>query len=151
MYLEKYLEKIEGNIKIFIDMDGVIADYDFGKAYDYHKKRPLFDNIKKLEKISNNDNVELFILSVTKQNIGYNQKMKWIDKYIPFIKKENRFIISREANNQIVSPILKSKFLKKLKRDGSTIIVIDDDPRVLKEIHKGNEDIILLKDTVLID
>ena len=74
MYFEEYLNKIDNNIKLFIDMDGVVADYDFGKAYDYHKKRPLFDNIKKLEKISKKKNIELYILSVTRQNIGYNQK-----------------------------------------------------------------------------
>lgn len=151
MYLEERLKRIGDNIKLFIDMDGVVADYDFGKAYDYHKKRPLFDNIKKLEKISKKKNIEVYILSVTRQNIGYRQKMKWLDKNMPFIKKENRIIISREANNLIVSPILKANFLKKVNRDGCTLVVIDDDPRVLKEIHKKNEDVILLKDTVLTD
>ena len=28
------------NIKLFVDMDGVIADYIVGEAYDYDKKRP---------------------------------------------------------------------------------------------------------------
>lgn len=151
MYFEEYLNKIDNNIKLFIDMDGVVADYDFGKAYDYHKKRPLFDNIKKLEKISKKKNIELYILSVTRQNVGYNQKMKWLNKNMPFIKKENIFIISREANNLVISSILKANFLKKFDREGCQIVVIDDDPRVLKEIHKKNEDVILLKDTVLTD
>ena len=32
MYLKEYLEKIgDKKIKIYVDMDGVIADYDVGK------------------------------------------------------------------------------------------------------------------------
>ena len=41
--------------------------------------------------------------------------------------------------------------VKDLKRDDSLLMVIDDDPRNLKEIHELNSDVILLKDTVLID
>jgi hypothetical protein len=47
--------------------------------------------------------------------------------------------------------ILKAECLKNFKRDGSVMIVIDDDPRNLKEIRKQNEDVLLLKDTALID
>ena len=51
----------------------------------------------------------------------------------------------------VSSSFLKAKYLESFKRDGSVIIVIDDDPKILKEIRKLNEDIILLKDTVLVD
>ena len=50
MYLRNYLEKYNNKrIKLFVDMDGVIADYIFGSAKDYDQKRPLYDSIKKLE------------------------------------------------------------------------------------------------------
>ena len=50
------------------------------------------------------------------------------------------------------SSILKAKYLERLDRDdNSVIILIDDDPLILKEVRKLNEDIILLKDTVLVD
>ena len=37
------LSKIQP-ITLFVDMDGVIASYDFGKKYDFDKKRPLFQS-----------------------------------------------------------------------------------------------------------
>ncbi len=152
MYLKDYLENYKDQqIKLFVDMDGVIADYNFGEAKNYDKKRPLFDSIKKLEDISKMSNIEIYILSITRQTEGINQKNMWLDLYAPFFRKENRIIISREANDMMESSLLKANYLKKLKRNGYTIIVIDDDPLILKEIRKNNEDIILLKDTVLVD
>lgn len=152
MYLMNYLKQFENKkIKIFVDMDGVIADYDFGVASDYDKKRPLYDSIKKLEEISKLPNIELFIFSATRKTEGIEQKLYWLDKYAPFFKKENIIIISREANDFIESSVLKANYLKNFKRDDSILIVIDDDPKNLKAIHALNEDVILLKDTVLVD
>lgn len=152
MYFKEYLKQYNNSkIKIFIDMDGVIVDYIFGSAKDFDQKRPLKDSIRKLEDISKMDNVELFILSITRQTEGLKQKNWWLDKYAPFFKKENRVIISREDNNMEESSILKANYLKDYERDESIIIVIDDDPKNLREIKKINEDIILLKDTVLVD
>ena len=152
MYLKEYLKQFEDKkIKLFVDMDGVIADYIFDSACDYDKKRPLYDSIKKLEEISKMDNIELFILSATRRNEGINQKHSWLNIYAPFFKMENRIIISREKNNFEESSILKANYLKEYKRDESILIVIDDDPKNLKDINKLNKDIILLKDTALVD
>lgn len=152
MYLKNYLKQFKNQkVKLFVDMDGVIADYVFDCAKDYDKKRPLFQSIDKLEKISKMKNVELFIFSATRKSEGLEQKQWWLDQYAPFFKKENRIIISREDNDMIESSVLKAEYLKKYKRDNSIIIVIDDDPKNLKEIRKENDDVILLKDTVLID
>lgn len=152
MYLKEYLKKFSNKkIKLFVDMDGVIVDYEFGKPSDYHKKRPLYDSIKKLEEISNLSNIEMFIFSATRKNEGFEQKNLWLDTYAPFFKKQNRIIISREENDFMESAILKAQYLKNYKRDDGLLIVIDDDPRNLKEINKLNDDIILLKDTALID
>lgn len=152
MYLKEYLEQFKDKkIKLFVDMDGVIADYDVGVPKDYDKKRPLYDSIDKLEIISKMSNVELFILSITRYSAGIEQKNWWLDTYAPFFKKENRVIISREENDMTVSPILKAEYLKNYERDGSVIILIDDDPRILKQVQEINEDVFLLKDTVLVD
>ena len=152
MYILDYLKKYEDKkIKLFVDMDGVIADYEFGSAKDYDKKRPLIDNIKKLEFVSKLPNVEMYIFSATRMSEGYKQKNWWLDKYAPFFKRENRIIISREDNDMIESSKLKAEYLENYDRDESIIIVIDDDPKNLKDIHKLNEDVVLLKDTVLID
>lgn len=152
MYFKEYLKQYENKkVKLFVDMDGVIVDYDFGVARDYDKKRPLYDSIKKLEEVSKLPNIELYIFSATRYTEGFEQKHWWLDTYAPFFKRENRIIISREANNMEESSILKAKYLQNYKRDDSVLIVIDDDPKNLADILKLNKDVILLKDTVLID
>ena len=53
------------NIKIFVDMDGVVADYEVNNAKDYDKKRPLISNIEKLEKMfekySEKDEIDIVV------------------------------------------------------------------------------------------
>ena len=152
MYFKSYLEQFKDKkIKIFVDMDGVVADYNYGKPFDYHLKRPLPYMINRLNEISQMPNVEMFIFSATRYNDGFEQKQGWLDTNIPFIKKENRIIISREANGMEESSSLKAKYLKEFKRDGSILMVIDDDPKNLNAIDELNGDVILLKETVLID
>lgn len=152
MYLKKVLEKYKDKkIKIFVDMDGVIADYDFGVASNYDKKRPLKESINKLRKISKMNNIKLYILSISRKTIGVSEKNYWLDKYAPFFKKENRIIISKEESDIKQSSIIKANYLRDLKRDGSIIVVIDDDPLILKEISNLSDDAILLKDSVLVD
>ncbi len=146
--IKKYGDK---RIRLFVDMDGVIADYNVGVPKDYDKKRPLYSSISKLEEVSKLDNVELYILSVTRETIGRKEKNDWLDIYAPFFKRENRIIISREEHNYTNSRILKSRYLKKLKRDDSVIILIDDDPSILRKIMDNNDDIVLYKDTILVD
>ena len=82
MYLKKYLDNYENKkIKLFVDMDGVIADYVYNEARSYDKKRPLYNNIRKLEEISKMSNIELFIFSATRYNEGTNEKHYWLDTY----------------------------------------------------------------------
>ena len=151
-YIKKSLEKYQDKrIKLFVDMDGVIVDYIFDEARKYDEKRPLYNNLNKIYEVSKMPNVELYIFSATRYNDGIEEKHWWLDTYAPFFKKENRIILSREANEMIASSVLKANYLKEYKRDDSIIIVIDDDPRNLKEIKKNCEDIILWKDTVLED
>lgn len=152
MFIKDFLKQF-GNQKIilFVDMDGVIADYDVGQAKDYHKKRPLISSIKKLEKVSRMKNVEMYILSVTRMNSGIAEKHEWLDKFVPFIKKENRYILSREANDFRLSRDLKTAYIKEVKKKGTVTVFIDDDPRILDDVKINIPDVVLLKDTALVD
>ena len=151
MYITDYIKQFKNKrIKIYVDMDGVIADFDVGNASEYDKKRPLLTNIEALREVSKNKNVEMFILSITRMTIGREEKNRWLDKYVEFIKVENRFIISQEEHNFMPSKTLKKKFIENIKRDESIIIVIDDDPAIIDEIRKSSEDVYLLKDTSLV-
>ena len=61
-------------------------------------------------------------------------------------------IISRESNGFEKVTKLKANYVRNLERtDDSVIIIIDDDPSILKEIKKENDDVVLLKDTALVD
>lgn len=150
MYLEEYLKQFDNkNVKLFVDMDGVIVDYEVGNVSRYDFKRPLLSNLEKLEKISKKDNIELYILSISKTDLGVKEKYFWLDKYAPFFKHEKRIIISKENGDGTSSKKLKSDYLKTV--EGDVIILIDDDPSILKEVMNNNKNVYLLKDTALID
>ena len=152
MYFQEFIKEYSNDqVEIYVDMDGVIADYIVGEAYDYDKKRPLYNNLKALEEVSNYPNVTMHILSITKKNIGRDEKNIWLDKYAPFFKKENRVIISKEENANISSELLKLNHLKELDYSNKVIVLIDDDPTILHTVRKEIKDIVLLKDTALVD
>ena len=140
------------NVDMYVDMDGVIADYEVGVPARYDKKRPLVSILSKLEEISKMPNVKLHILSVTRMSEGIEQKNKWLDEFAPFFKKENRNILSREQYNFEKNAIdLNYEFITSLEQKDSQIIFIDDDPSILRKIDENCENILLLKETTLID
>ncbi len=147
--LIKYLSK-DLELVLFVDMDGVIASYDFGKPLDFKTKRPLQTNISTLREVSSLKNVELHILSICRKDSQIEDKNNWLDTYAPFFKKENRHIISKESNPNISSANLKVEFLKYYDSD-KRIIVIDDDNKILDEINKKLPNIVLFQDSELID
>jgi 5'(3')-deoxyribonucleotidase len=153
MYLREYLKQFEDKkVRIYVDMDGVIADYNVGVPKDYDKKRPLLDSINKLKEISELPNVELYILSTSRLNEGIKEKNEWLDEYAPFFKKENRIIISRENNRYYSSKELKCGYMRQLKKDKDlAIVIIDDDPTILRALRVQDQSLFLLKDTVLVD
>ena len=154
-YFIEWLGQFKGKkVKLLVDMDGVIAHYDLGNAKDYDKKRPLLDNILKIEAATKLEDpiVTPYIFSATRFSEGTDQKHEWLDKYAPFFLKENRIIISREANGMEESAKLKAEYLTNMKREENTVIVvIEDDPKNMFAIRDTNPDVILVKDTILVD
>ncbi len=136
-------------IELYVDMDGVITDYNFGKPLDFKNKRPLTTNIKALERVSKMDNVNMHILSICKKDYQIKEKNDWLDKYINFINKDNRIIISKESNEGS-SRELKANYLKEINVEG-ILMLIDDDNEILKFIRDNVKDIVLYQDSVLVD
>lgn len=150
-----FYEKIKNMCKdketvMYVDMDGVIAAYDFGNPLDFSNKRPLFTNIKKLEEVNKLDNIELKILSACKKDFQIEEKNKWLDQYAPFFKKENRIILSREKHNNELSCNLKAQYLNSIDKNRQ-IILLDDDNNVLKVVSNSVKNIICIQDSELID
>lgn len=134
-------------IDIYVDMDGVIAEYDFGRPLDFLNKRPLLGNIKVLEEISKIPNVKMHILSICKKDSQINDKNVWLDKYAPFFKKENRNVLSKETYTDRSSSELKVDFLNNIE---SFKILIDDDNGILKEVDKKVKNISLYQDSSIV-
>lgn len=144
---EKYHDK---EVLLFVDMDGVIASYDFGKPLDFKNKRPLKTNIDTLKKVSELDNITLNILSVCRKDYQITEKNEWLDKYAPFFKKENRNILSKESITGYSSAELKLNFLESVETN-KLIIMLDDDNKVLDTLSKSDKEIILYQDSELVD
>jgi hypothetical protein len=151
MYFYNLIKDFKEELIIFVDMDGVITDYDFGNKLDFKNKRPLTTNIKTLKKISELKKVELYILSICKKNIEIKEKNIWLDENAPYFKKENRIIISKEKEKNESSKYLKYKYLKEYTKEKKKIIVIDDDNEILKYLHNNLKEIVLFQDSSLID
>ena len=144
---ENYSDK---KYDIFVDMDGVIADYDVGNPLDFFNKRPLNNNINVLKEISKLENITLHILSICRKDSQIEEKNIWLDKYAPFFT--NRNILSKETFAGVTSSDLKVNFLKNFKENNQTnIILIDDDNFIIKEVKKNISDVILFQDSSLQD
>lgn len=158
-YFKDYLYQFKDkNIIIYIDMDGVVADYDVLSFNEdkykedlYLNKRPVKTIIDILEDVSTLNNTSLNILSCTKKENQINGKYIWLSKHMSFIKKENINIIARESKNYEKSCIIKAEFLKNNYDNNSVIIIIDDSHDVLKEIIKLDLGIIPLHISSIIE
>ena len=137
-------------IRLYVDMDGVIASYDIGKPFDFDKKRPLLTNINLLKRISELEQVELYILSICRKNDQEKEKNDWLDIHAPFFKKENRIILSKERYPGISSKELKANYLNQVECDRQ-LVLIDDDNQVLFHVRDHVENVILFQDSELVD
>lgn len=159
MYFKNLLNNYNNKtINIYVDMDGVVADYDaleFMKEKDkddvYLNKRPIFSVIKILKELSEYNNVNLHILSCTTRINQKDGKYKWLNKYMDFIKNENINIISREEKNYLKAAIIKTNFLKDNIDKKSINIMIDDSHDVISEIIKSNIAVTPLHITSILD
>lgn len=159
MYFKEYLSKYKDKkINIYIDMDGVVADYDVISFKDikekddaYLNKRPVMSSINVLKEISEMDNVTLNILSCTKKDSQKEGKIIWISKYMNFIKKENINLFSREEKEYLKSALIKKEFLETHYNKEEITIIIDDSHDVLKEADHLNLGIIPLHISSILD
>lgn len=152
MHIKSKIEEIlkTKNIDLFVDMDGVIAAYEFGMPLDFDKKRPLLTNINKIKELSKLKGVKLHILSCCKKDYQIDLKNEWLDRFAPFFEKDKRFILSKETITNMSSSNMKKTFLENYETS-SQIVVIDDDNQVIKTIGKELENIIVFQDSELID
>ena len=152
MYFKELIINLlkEKNIDLFVDMDGVIAAYDFGRPYDFDKKRPLITNIKKLKEISQLEGITLHILSICREDSQMKEKNDWLDINAPFFHKDNRHILSKETIQNTSSANMKLNFLREYKSNNQ-LVLLDDDNQVLKTVGNNLESVKVFQDSELID
>lgn len=132
---ERKMEKI----MIFVDMDGVIADYRFGEGISirlnkkgtYLNKRPITTTINSLKILSQQENIELSVISSCLFKDQVKEKDIWLDKYADFLKKENRiYVIADDFESRIQLKVDKIKDYMSKNKEVLTIL-IDDTHEVL--------------------
>ena len=96
-------------------MDGVIVDYDLinhsltkNNKDTFLNKRPIYTTIEILTNLKNKENIKIHILSVTRYKNQIDGKIKWLEKYLPFINTNNIHIFSREEYNFVHQNLLKA-------------------------------------------
>lgn len=138
MYLLEEIKKIINNnskiISIFVDIDGVVADYRFGEGENiknnkqglYLNKRPIYTTINNLKKINEEIDCEMFILSSCLYKEQAEEKGLWLDKYMPFIKSENKiFVLSQNFESR--KKIKIDKIKEKLDSNECELAILIDD------------------------
>lgn len=91
---------------IYCDMDGVVADFNaepnavarFREERNFfYNLKPIMVNVKAVEILASN--YKVCILSASPNARADRDKIKWLKKYMPFIKKEN-IIICRNGDKK---------------------------------------------------
>lgn len=145
--IKKIKEDCSNKIAIFVDMDGVIADYRFGEGENIEKnvpgtylnKRAINTSINILKEVNNVFDFDMYILSSCKHDEQAVEKSKWLEKNMPFIdKKHQLFVISNTFEDRKLLKINKIKEVINNKYD--KVIMIDDTHDILLLAIKELED-----------
>ena len=142
----KEICKKNKKVDMYIDMDGTIAEYHLYNPEEisrkmeeeYLKNEPLKNVIDVLEEISKINNIEMYILSLSKTKKITEKKKIWLKKYVPFIKEENWIILTKESgeySNENRNEI-KGKNIELRQKDYDKSIMLDDEQVVLREAKK---------------
>lgn len=150
--MSKFVNKIQKicnenkKVAMYIDMDGTIAEYHLYNPEEisrkmeeeYLKNEPLKNVIDVLEEISKINNIEMYILSLSKTKKITEKKKIWLKKYVPFIKEENWIILTKEIceySNENRNEI-KGKNIELRQKYYDKSIMLDDEQAVLRAAKK---------------
>ena len=118
------------NYVIYCDMDGVLADFFYIKNANkicafkpnfFLELNPIKENVNALIKLIENG-YQVKILTKTPNENANQQKIKWLEKHIPQLKKENIICINKG---------MKIAYIKENEKQNA--ILLDDNETNLKQ------------------
>lgn len=151
-----FCEKIENickrykKVALFVDMDGTITEYKvYQSGFITNDTKELFLNaepvniiIDNLKAVNNIENLDIYILSLSKSKIINEEKKVWLKKYVPFIEEKNYIILVKENGdyNQENRTIVKAQKMKNKLDEYDYVMLLDDEHKILKETQKELQD-----------
>ena len=151
-----FCEKIENickkykKVALFVDMDGTITEYKvYQSGFITNDTKELFLNaepvniiIDNLKAVNNIENLDIYILSLSKSKIINEEKKVWLKKYVPFIEEKNYIILVKENGdyNQENRTIVKAQKMKNKLNEYDYVMLLDDEHKILRETQKELQD-----------
>ena len=120
-------------VAMFIDMDGTIVNYPvYLKGTISNTTSGKFIN----EKLSKINNIDLYILTLSKNSIIVEEKKEWLKKNINYITPNRWIILDKQkgeynSDNRDYVKAWKMKEIKE-KYNYDKVILLDDDHEILK-------------------
>ncbi|MDQ0361576.1 5' nucleotidase, NT5C type [Breznakia pachnodae] len=100
--LDMIKEKIAPNRRVFVDMDGTLAEWNNVEVLEQLYEKDYFGSLKPytnvvdaIKELNKNENIEFFILSKYLPDSKYSliEKNEWLDKYLPEIEEDKRIFV----------------------------------------------------------
>jgi len=148
---EKILKDAEtSRVIVFFDMDGVCAEYGSEDVAGiknnepglFLKKRPIKSVIATMRELSENENIQVKILSNCNYLEQKQDKLTWLTTHADFIKPENINIIllKEETYDEDTKDFIKCRRIKKILADtheeDSKVYLIEDDHGIINATNK---------------
>lgn len=127
---------------LFVDMDGVIAEYqelpideegniNFVSHVIFEEAAPVIQVIKKLQ-ILQGTGTRIFILSASPNSICSLQKRYWVETFLPFVSKEDVYFVG----NKDFKHLMLKDLISHLDLERKDCTLIDDDHFILDKVNK---------------
>ena len=150
--MKKFEEKIKNickenkKVAMFIDMDGTITEFEVypeelvtqNMNNGYSKYEPLEYIINILKEVNKIPNIDLYILTLSRNSKIVDEKKNWLRKHVNFIKEENWILINKELGeyDKTNRNIIKAEKISEKMNEYDYSILLDDDHKILKEAQK---------------
>lgn len=145
LFDEICLEAKTKNVLVLFDMDGTIVEYGHNEKPFilknhpgfYFNKQPLEIMISIAKELSKQNNITVGILSNCYFNEQKNDKLEWIEKFAPFIDKNQRHVI---VYNNLSFKKEEKNYLKAIKiqtiQGFDRVYLIEDNHEIISVTNK---------------